>query len=230
VSPKRQVALLVAIFATLGIGVSVGIVGAGGGFGSPFNFTNPPSSRDVFHIGQNINNGTTMTYALNSTGPSSSLVSATVVLKFVNESNDWAVQISVKNGTGQEQDGVQRMSSELTLIGEPSSSFKPYFDPIRLSIFSIRDMDYQGAEKYLYPGAPWNTIETGVTSVVARITGQETVHTQSGTYNAFVLSYKLASKTSKLWIDSKVPLPVKADVYDAYDNPQYKFELTSYTP
>jgi hypothetical protein len=221
---------MVAIFAALGIGVSIGIVAAGGGLGSPINLTNLPSSKDIFHIGQNINNGTTLAYTLDSFGPSSSLVSANVVLKFVNESSDWAVQISVKNGTGQEQQGVQKMSSQLTLIGEPSALFRPYFDPIRLSIFSIRDMDYQGAEKYLYVGAPWNTIETTTSSVVARITGNETIQTPAGTFHPYILSYKLASKTSKLWIDANVPLPVKADVYDAYDNPQYKFELTSFTP
>ena len=229
-SPKRQVALLVAVFAALGIGVSVGITAAGGGLGGQINIMNPPTSKDIFHVGQNIHNGTTLAYSLDSIGPKSELKSANVDLEFVNNSNDWAVHVLVKNGTEDEKQAVVQMSNVLTLIGQPDPSFKLYFEPIRLSIFSIRDMDYQGADKYLYVGAPWNTIETASSSVVTRITGQEQVQTPSGSYNAFILSYKLGTKTSMLWLDATVPLPIEADVYDAYDNLQYRFVLTHFTP
>ena len=140
------------------------------------------------------------------------------------------MQVLIKNGTQPELQQVVQMTSVLTVEGQLSSSFRPYFDPVRFSVFSIREMDYRGADKYLYIGAPWNDIESGTLSKVARITDRETAQTQSGTYDAFVLSYQLASKTSKLWIDSQVPLPVKAKVYDAYDNLQYSFELTHYNP
>jgi hypothetical protein len=40
-----------------------------------------------------------------------------------------------------------------------------------------------------------------------------------------VLGYKLLDKTSKIWVVRDMPFPVKAEVYDAADNLQYKYEL-----
>jgi hypothetical protein len=40
-----------------------------------------------------------------------------------------------------------------------------------------------------------------------------------------VLSYKLADETSKIWVVRDMPLPVKAEVYDAEDKLLYQFEL-----
>ena len=227
-SPKRQIALLVAVFATLGIGVSAGIVAAGGG--GQINLFHPPSDKDIFHVGQDVRNGTTLAYTLNSVTPQSTLKSSVVVLQFQNQTGHWTLHVSVTNGTQPAQQEALPMSTVLTLMQQPSSSFRPYFDPVRLSVFSIRDMSYESAEKYLYVGAPWNSIDTGTLSVIARITGKETIQTPAGTFDTFVLSYKLGSKTSMLWISPQVPLPVKAQVYDAFDNPQYSFELIRFTP
>lgn len=228
-SPKRQVVLLVLIFASLGIGVSVGIIAAGGGLGGPIDLSHLPTEKDIYHVGQDIKNGTQFTYDLDSVAPDSALKSARVAITFVNDSQNWNVYFSITNGT-HAISGIQKMSNELTLIGQPSSQFKPYFEPIRLSVFAVRDMDYQGAPKYLVIGAPWNTIVTGSSSIVAKITGNETIQIPSGTYDTFVLSYKLAGKTSKLWISPNVALPVKAEVYDASDNLLYKYELVKYVP
>jgi hypothetical protein len=40
-----------------------------------------------------------------------------------------------------------------------------------------------------------------------------------------VLSYKLAEVTSKIWVVRDMPLPVKAEVYDAEDKLLYQYEL-----
>jgi outer membrane lipoprotein-sorting protein len=57
------------------------------------------------------------------------------------------------------------------------------------------------------------------------VTGEETIQTQAGTFDAFVLSYKLEENTSKVWVVRDMPLPVKAEVYDEQDQLQYQYEL-----
>jgi hypothetical protein len=37
----------------------------------------------------------------------------------------------------------------------------------------------------------------------------------------------LGEKTSKIWVVRDMPLPVKAEVYDAEDNLLYQYELTN---
>ena len=86
-------------------------------------------------------------------------------------------------------------------------------------------MEYGQSPKYLVVGAPWDEIFYQSSEVIVRITGKEKVQTQAGTFDAFVLSYKLAEKTSKIWIVKDMPLPVKAEVYDPDDKLQYQYEL-----
>jgi hypothetical protein len=73
--------------------------------------------------------------------------------------------------------------------------------------------------------APWDEIYYQASKVVVRVTDEEKVQTQAGTFDSFVLSYQLAEKTSKIWVVKDLPLPVKAEVYDADDNLQYEYEL-----
>ncbi|MCI0561849.1 MAG: hypothetical protein MN733_25465, partial [Nitrososphaera sp.] len=117
------------------------------------------------------------------------------------------------------------MSKQLTRQGKLDESFIPYFEPLQASVFAVRDMDYGGRDKYLVVGAPWNTIFVGASSVTVRVTGQETVQTAAGSFDAFVLSYKLDDKISRIWMVSYMPLPVKAEVFDAEDELLYAFEL-----
>jgi hypothetical protein len=42
-----------------------------------------------------------------------------------------------------------------------------------------------------------------------------------------VLSYKLGEETSKIWVVRDMPLPVKAEVYDAEDKLLYQYELAN---
>ena len=91
----------------------------------------------------------------------------------------------------------------------------------------MRDWEYGDSPKYLVVGAPWQQIFYQSSQVIVRVTGQETVQTPAGTFDAFVLTYKLADKTSKVWVARDMPLPVRAEVYDFDDSLQYRYELVS---
>jgi hypothetical protein len=106
-------------------------------------------------------------------------------------------------------------------------SFRPYLEHIQSSILAVRDMEYGESPKYLVVGAPWNTIFVGSSSVTARVTNEERVSTPAGVFDSFVLSYKLGEETSKIWVVRDMPLPVKAEVYDAEDKLLYRYELTN---
>jgi hypothetical protein len=93
------------------------------------------------------------------------------------------------------------------------------------SIFAVRDMEYGQSPKYLVVGAPWNQIFYQSSQVIVRVTSEETVQTPAGTFDAFVLSYKLAENTSRIWVVRDMPLPVKAEVYGPEDELQYQYEL-----
>ncbi len=219
---------MTAIFAAFGVGVSAAIIAAGGGFsGGPGpDIFNPPSSADIWVVGANIQDGMALDYSLTAKDEASSLDSAHVSMTFDKADNDWDVQFNVVNGTAQPVEKTVTMSKELTREGQLDESFKPYFEPIQSSIFAVRDMEYGESPKYLVVGAPWNTIFVSASSVTVRVTSEEAVQTQAGTFDSFVLSYQLAEKTSKIWVVRDMPLPVKAEVYDAAGKLQYQYELT----
>lgn len=226
-SPKRRVAVLTGLLAALGVGVSAAIIAAGGGFsGQGPSLLKPPTDKDIWQVGNNIHDGTTLDYTLTSKAERSSLDSASVSLSFKDAGDDWNLGLIVVNGTGQKIDQTIALSKEFTKEGQLDDSLKPYFEPVQSSILAVRDMDYSGRPKYLVAGAPWDTIFVGSSQITVRITGEETVQTQAGSFDSFVLSYKLLDKTSKIWVVKDMPFPVKAEVYDAADNLQYKYELT----
>lgn len=227
-SPKRLVAIMTAALAALGVGVSVGIIAAGGGFtGTGPSITNPPTKEDIWVVGSNINNGTMLEYDVSAVGPASSLADAKVSMAFAEVNEEWDVHFTVVNGTEPAVEHSMTFSKQLTREGQLDESFQPYFDPIQASILAVRDMDYGGRDKYLVVGAPWDTIFFQSSSVTVKVTGQETVQTPAGTFDAFVLSYTLGDKESRIWVVKEMPLPVKAEVYDTEDNLQYKYELVS---
>ena len=225
-SPKRRVAVMTAIFAAVGVGVSVGIIAANGGFERPPNFFDPPSEADIWVVGASIQDGTALDYSLTSVTESSSLESAQVSMVFTEAGDRWDVEFTVANGTEPAVENTMAMSKELTREGRLAESFQPYFEPIQQSIFAVRDWEYGGSAKYLVAGAPWEQIFYKSSQVIVRVTGEETVQTQAGTFDAFILSYKLEENTSKVWVVKEMPLPVKAEVYDSEDQLQYEYELT----
>ena len=220
---------MTAIFATLGVGVSIAIIAAGGGFESSSpNILDPPTEADIWKVGDHIQDGMTLEYALTSRGELNSLESALVSMNFRQAGENWNVRFTITNGTGQPSiDHTLVMSNELTREGQLDESFRPYFEHIQSSIFAVRDMEYGESPKYLVLGAPWNTIFVGSSSVTARVTNEERVSTPAGVFDSFVLSYKLAEQTSKIWVVRDMPLPVKAEVYDAEDKLLYKYELVN---
>jgi hypothetical protein len=213
----------------LGVGVSIVIVAVGGGFESPGpNIFHPPTKADIWTVGDHIRDRMTLQYRLTSRGELGSLESAVVSMTFDKADENWNVRFTVANGTGRPPvDRTLMMSKELTREGQLDESFRPYFEDIQSSIFAVRDMEYGESPKYLVVGAPWDTIFVGSSSVTVRVTNEERVDTQAGSFNSFVLSYKLAEKTSKIWVVRDMPLPVKAEVYDAQDKLLYGYELTS---
>ena len=220
---------MTAIFATLGVGVSIAIIAAGGGFESSSpNILDPPTEADIWKVGDHIQDGMTLEYALTSMGELNSLESALVSINFGQAGENWNVRFTIANGTGQPSiDRTLVMSNELTREGQLDESFRPYFEHIQSSIFAVRDMEYGESPKYLVLGAPWNTIFVGSSSVTARVTNEERVSTPAGVFDSFVLSYKLAEQTSKIWVVRDMPLPVKAEVYDAEDKLLYQYELVN---
>ena len=220
---------MTAIFATLGVGVSIAIIAAGGGFESSSpNILDPPTEADIWKVGDHIQDGMTLEYALTSRGELNSLESALVSMNFRQAGENWNVRFTIANGTGQPSiDHTLVMSNELTREGQLDESFRPYFEHIQSSIFAVRDMEYGESPKYLVLGAPWNTIFVGSSSVTARVTNEERVSTPAGVFDSFVLSYKLAEQTSKIWVVRDMPLPVKAEVYDAEDKLLYQYELVN---
>jgi hypothetical protein len=234
VTPKQQVAVMVGIFSALGIGVSVGIIAFGGGFsGGGKSIFSPPTSSDIYIVGSQVKDGLSMGYTLNAQGPQSSLKDASVSITFHKSDDSWRTLFNVANETQGSTQQIQpfeiMLSKQLSKEGGIDESKRPYLEPIESSILNIRDMDYGGRAKYLVVGAPWSTIVTGTTPITVRITSEEKVTTPAGTFDAFVLSYKLRDNTSKIYVVKDLPLPVKAETYDADDKPYYMYELVSLT-
>ncbi|MEW6604272.1 MAG: hypothetical protein AB1351_06235 [Thermoproteota archaeon] len=224
-SPKRRVAVVTAIFAAVGVGVSLGIIAANGGFERPPDIFNPPTEADIWVVGSNIHDGMALDYSLTSYAETSSLQSASVSMVFEEAGDNWNVMFAIVNGTAPAVENTVTMSKELTREGQLDGSFRPYFDPIQESIFAVRDWEYGESAKYLVVGAPWQQIFYQSSQVIVRVTDEETIQTQAGTFDAFVLSYELEEKTSRVWVVKDMPLPVKAEVYDEQDQLQYQYEL-----
>ena len=247
-SPKQKVFLLSGILALLGVSISVIIIAIGGGFSGPSpSFTHPPTAADLWVVGQPVHSGTILNYSLtrigshsspwSSLGEHSSLIGSLVSIKFVqdesnstnNNNNNWKAIIHIINGTTprvSKQDTVLLSKQQLINAGPINQGFAPYYEPIESSILEIRDIAL-GEAKYLVVGAEWNSITTGVTTNPVKVIAQGNVHTNAGTFNAYLLSYTIGSKTSRIWISHDVPLPIKAEVYNAENQLQYSYELVA---
>lgn len=238
--------------AAFGLSVSIAIIAIGGGFASPVSIFKPPNNSNLWTIGKTIHSGTTLNYSLtrigshaspwSSLGEHSSLINSNVSIKFAQDGankkgqNIWRALLYVDNDTDSKtvtriknrSDGIVLMSKQqLTNAGPITRNFLPYYEPIESSILEIRDIALQPG--YLVVGAQWNTISTDVATIPVKITSHEKVHTKAGTFDAYVLSYTLGPKTSRIWISSDLPLPIKGEAYNDQGQLQYKFDLTSFT-
>src|SRR5919199_2039676 len=256
-SPKLKVLLMSGIMAAFGVSVSISIIALGGGFSGPGpSLLNPPTASDLWVIGKSIHSGTTMNYSLtkignhsspwSSLGEHGSLINSLVSVEFVQEkgshdtgsstnSNNWEAIMRIINGTktktttpitSSKQGIVLLSKQQLTNAAPINQGFISYYEPIESSILEIRDIAL--GPEYLVVGAQWNSITVGVTTVPVKIIGQEKIQTNAGTFSTYILSYKIGSKASHIWIAHDVPLPVKAEVYNAQNELQYTYSLVFY--
>jgi len=81
-------------------------------------------------------------------------------------------------------------------------------------------------------GAEWNSLTVGPvgSTISARITAQEKTQTQAGTFDTSVLGYTIGSNASRISLSHNIPLPVKAEVYNAQNELQYKYSLLYIKP
>jgi hypothetical protein len=254
-SPKLKILLMSGIMAAFGVGVSITIIAAGGGFSGPGpSLLNPPTTSDLWAIGKGIHSGTTMNYSLtkignhsspwSSLGEHSSLINSLASIEFVqgkdnlssssSKSNNWEAIIRIDNGTrttttpspSSKQGTVLLSKQQLTNAGPINQGFIPYYEPVESSILELRDIAL--GPEYLVVGAQWNSITVGVTTIPVKIIGQEKIQTNAGTFSTYILSYKIGSEASRIWIAHDIPLPVKAEVYNAQSELQYTYSLVFY--
>jgi hypothetical protein len=228
-SPVRRVILLSIILGTLGIVVSIVIVAAGGGFSGPApSLLSPPSSKDLWIVGEGLQNNTQINYTLTATTPSGlSLIDSIVSVHFVQEGNaSWNANFNIINNS-RDYDGSVLLSREyLTNRQKPEGSLADVYRIIESSLFDIRNFAIE--PKYLVPGAVWDDVVSGALTAPIRITGKDSLNVNGTKVDTYVLQYDLPSKISKIWIAHGFPLPIKADVGDPGSNTRYSFEMQGY--
>ena len=228
-SPVRRVILLTSILATLGIVVSLVIVAVGGGFSGPVpSLLSPPSSKDLWVVGEGLRNNTLINYTLTSTSPSGlSLINSTIVVQFIQQGNDsWKANFNIVNDSRDFTGSILLSKEYLTNRQTPQGSLADVYRILESSLFDIRNFAIE--PKYLVPGAVWDNVVSGALTAPIRITGQDTLTVNGTTVDSYVLQYDLPSKVSKIWIAHGFPLPIKADVGDSSSNTRYTFEMQGY--
>lgn len=228
-SPLRRVVLLTSILGALGISVSLVIVAIGGGFSGPFpSLFSPPSSKDLWIVGEGLQNNTRINYTLTSTSPSGlSLVNSLVTIQFVQEGNDsWKASFNIMNDSRDYTGSILLSKEYLTNSQMPEGSLADVYRVIDSSLFDIRNLARE--PKYLVPGAVWDNVVSGALTAPIRITGKESLTVNGTSVDSYVLQYDLPSKISKIWIGHGFPLPIKADVADSGSGTRYTFEMQGY--
>ncbi|HET7148799.1 MAG TPA: hypothetical protein VFI73_09915 [Candidatus Nitrosopolaris sp.] len=238
-SPKGRILLAFGIIASFGVSVSVVIIAIGGGFyAPPSSLLHPPTPADVWTVGEEIHPGTILKYGLTRIGNHSSpwsslgghysLVNAIVTMDFAkSEGNAWSVIFDVNNGATAKVFTVLLSKQQLTNAGPINKDIVSFYEPIESSLLEIRDISLQ--PNYLAIGAEWNSLTIGPigSTISARIIAQERLQTPAGTFDTSVLGYTIGSNASRIWLSHNLPLPVKAEVYNAQNELQYKYYLLS---
>lgn len=228
-SPVRRVILLTSILGTLGVAVSLVIVAAGGGFSGPVpSLLSPPSSKDLWVVGEGLQNNTRIKYTLTSTSPSGlSLINSAVNVQFIQEGNDsWKANFNVMNDSRDFTGSILLSKEYLTNRQMPEGSLADVYRILESSLLDIRNFALE--PKYLVPGAAWDNVVSGALTAPIRITEQDSLKVNGTTVDAYVLQYDLPSKVSKIWIAHGFPLPIKADVGDSGSNTRYTFEMQGF--
>ena len=219
-TPKKLVIVFSGILGSIGVLVSVVIIAVGGGFyANGPSILNPPSSNDLWSAGDNVSNNSQYKYLLTTTGlPAGSII----FMKFT-EGSELFVQFEVETKQQSQIFNATLTKEHLAIEEFKDKKNLNLLKLIENSILSIRDITRE--PKYLVVGAVWDSIYVGSSKIDVRVTGRENLNIPSGNFETFVLTYEIGGKTSKIYIDKGMPLPVKAEVYDASGNLQYKYEL-----
>lgn len=226
---KRIIFLASGIFAAIGILVSVIIIATNGGFsGDGPSIFNPPTSKDLWTIGSNIEDGMNLTYSLTTTlGGKSNLRDSMVSMAFHDMQDKWDINFKIKNGS---ISAVKEVSANLSkkqlLRTDPiSQENQLLIQPIEGSILVVRDLAKE--PRYLVVGAIWDKIFTGSSTKDVKIEGIETISTPADTFEVYSLQYKVGNSVSKIYVNKDLPLPVKAQVYADNGKILYEYELQS---
>jgi hypothetical protein len=225
-TPKRMIFLAAGIFAAIGILVSVAIIAMNGGFSDegPSIF-NPPTSKDLWTIGSNIENGMNLTYSLTSNGAKISLKDATVSMSFHEIANKWNVKFKIENGsdTLAKEFSANFSKKQLLITDAIPQENELFVQPIEKSILVVRDLAKE--PRYLVVGAVWDKIFTGSSTKDVKIESTGSVSTPAGSFDIYSLEYKVGNSISKIYLNKDLPLPVMAQVYDENDKILYNYEL-----
>lgn len=233
-TPKKTIFLASGILAAIGVLVSVIIIAIGGGFsGSGPSIFNPPTSRDLWTIGSNINDGMNLTYSLTSIGAKSSLKDSTVSMAFRDLEDKWNIDFKIENGSGiaataSAKEFSANFSKKQLLRTDPISQENDFFvQPIEKSILIVRDLAKE--PRYLVVGAVWDKIFTGSSTKDVKIESIESVSTPAGSFDVYSLEYKVGNSISKIYLNKDFPFPVTAQAYDENDKVLYSYELQNIT-
>ncbi len=126
----------------------------------------------------------------------------------------------------------EQLAKKLTLTSGYTFKEKPeqiekYLDVLDHTILSVSDM--AGEEKYLVTGAEWDTVFVGFLTKKITATEYGKVDLQFGSINSYTLSYEIGEIENKFWVANDIPLPIKAEYYDADGNFDYSYELIDIT-
>ncbi len=227
-TPKRMIFLASGIFAAIGVLVSVAIIAINGGFsGEGPSILNPPTSKDLWTLGSNIDIGMNLTYSLTSTGAKSSLIDSTVSMAFHDIQDKWNVNFKIENGSDSAAKEISANFSKKQLLRTDSipQEDDAFVQPIESSIMVVRDLAKE--PRYLVVGAVWDKIFTGSSTKDVKIESTESVSTPAGSFDVYLLEYKVRNSISKMYLNKDLPFPVMAQVYDDNDIILYKYELQS---
>ena len=126
----------------------------------------------------------------------------------------------------------EQLAKKLTLTSGYTFKEKPeqlekYLDVLDHTILSVSDMAGEG--KYLVVGAEWDTVFVGFQTKKITVTEYGKIDLQFGSLNAYTLSYEIGEIENKFWVADNMPLPIKAEYYDADGNFDYSYELIDIT-
>jgi hypothetical protein len=232
-TPKRIIFLASGIFAAIGILVSVVIIAIGGGFsggGNGPSIFNPPTSKDLWTIGSNIEDGMNLTYSLTTAlGGKSNLKDSMLSMAFHDIQDKWNINFKIKNDSSSnsaaKEVDANFSKKQLLRTDSISQENESLIQPIEGSVLVVRDLAKE--PRYLVVGAVWDKIFTGSATKDVKIEDKASITTPAGTFDVYTLQYNVGNSTSKIYLNKDLPFPVKAQVYNENDKVLYEYELQS---